>query len=248
VTEVLLSSKAVDEPTTLPVLAMFWGLGGSLVDETGAPVFFTGENAKYLQRIFGFYHDLVTSSAMLTNVTVMDEAATRPYFYSGEALSIGQSSSSIRQIWTDLPETKGDLSVAQYPMPDGKTAVPVLGGFSYGLMTTDPERRAAAWKFIAFMTRSDNMGAIDDALGQLPVRNSVWKTNPFFSTDPLMQKYKLLYDGPMKTRPAVPIYPAISAAISTEVSEVVAGTVTPEQAVAKARDAVVAEYERQKGR
>ncbi|MBV9812480.1 MAG: extracellular solute-binding protein, partial [Acetobacteraceae bacterium] len=247
VAEVMLPANKIDEPTTINTISMFWGLGGQLVDESGAPVFFQGDNATYLAQVFQFCRDLVTRSAMPATVVGMDEAAIRPFFYSGEALAIGQSSSSIRQIWTDFPPAKGDLAVADYPMPPGKTAIPVLGGFSYIVTTADPARRAAAWKFVSFMTSAENMGAIDEALGQLPVRASVWKDNRFFATDPLMQSYKALYDGPLKVRPPVPIYPAISAAISTEVAEVVAGHETPEQAVAKARDAVMAEYNRQNG-
>jgi multiple sugar transport system substrate-binding protein len=243
-TAVLLPAKAVDEPSTMHLLSMFWGLGGSLVDDKGAPVFFKGANATALQQVFQFYRDLATSGTMLPNVTVMDEAAIRPFLYSGEVLAAAQSSSSIKQIWTDVPDTKGDLAVANYPMPKGKTAVTILGGFSYAMTAKDPDRQKAAWKFIQFMTSPDNMGAIDEALGQLPVRNSIWKTNAFFSTDPLMQKYKVLYDGPMQTRPSVPIYPAISAAISTELSDVVAGNITPQDAVTQARDAVLAEYNR----
>ena len=32
----------------------------------------------------------------------------------------------------------------------------------------------------------ETMGAINEALGQLPVRKSVWATNAFFSTNPMM--------------------------------------------------------------
>jgi multiple sugar transport system substrate-binding protein len=247
-TEMLLPAKAVDEPSAIYPISMFWGLGGKLVDEKGAPVFYQGDNGRDLQQVFQFYRDLVANKAMRPGVTVMDEAAIRNFLYSGEAVAIGQSSTNVRQIWTDLPATENDLSLAPLPMPEGKSAVTMLGGFSYALMTTDPDRRKNAWKFIAFMTRADNMGAINDALGQLPVRQSVWKSNQFFSQNPLMQMFKAFYDGPTQMRPSVPMYPAISAAISTEVSEVVAGRVSPEQAVAKARDAVMAEYERQTAR
>ncbi|HEY4199284.1 MAG TPA: extracellular solute-binding protein [Devosiaceae bacterium] len=247
-TAVLLPSKATDEPSTMHMLSLFWGLGGKLVDDKGAPVFFEGDNAKDLAEVYKRYRDMVSEGAMLPDVSVMDEAALRPFFYGGEAFSIGISSSVIKQIWSEQPNTVDDLAVAQYPMPDGDQPVTILGGFSYAMLAKDPARQAAAWKFIQFMSTPENMGAVNETLGQLPVRNSIWKSNQFFSTNPTMMGFKKLYDGSMQTRPSVPIYTTISSAISSQLAGVLSGAVSPEDAVNKARDQVMPEYERQKTR
>jgi multiple sugar transport system substrate-binding protein len=175
----------------------------------------------------------------------MDEAALRPFFYGGEVFAIGGSSSGVRQMWTDFPDLTDDLAVAPYPMPEGKVPVTILGGFAYGMTATDPAKQEAAWKFISFMNSPEVMGKINETLGQLPVRNSIWQTNEFFSTNPMMLSYRSMYEGEMKTRPAVPIYTTISSAISSQLADVISGKLSPEDAVNAARDAVMPEYERQ---
>lgn len=246
ITAELVPAKATEEPSTMHMLAIYWGLGGELVDEEGAPVFFEGDNAAHLATVYGMYRDMVAKGAMLPDVTTMDEGALRPYFYGGEAFAIGGSSSGVRQMWSELPELEEDMAVAPYPMPvEGTEPVTILGGFAYGLTATDPERADAAWKFIEFMTESKNLGDICEALGNLPVRNSIWENNAFFATTPIMASFKQMYDGKMQTRPAVPIYTAISSAISSQLPGVIAGTISPEGAVIAARDAVMPEYERQ---
>jgi multiple sugar transport system substrate-binding protein len=245
----LVPAKAAEEPSTMHMLSVFWGLGGELVDETGKPVFFEGDNAKHLATVYQMYHDMVAAGAMLPDVTTMDEAALRPFFYGGEVFSIGGSSSGVRQMWTDLPELENDLAVASYPMPEaGKAPVTILGGFAYGLTATDPAKAEAAWKFIEFMSSPETMGTINETLGQLPVRNSVWANNAFFSTNAMMAAYKKMYDGEMRTRPAVPIYTAISSAISSQLAGVISGEVSPDEAVKAASEEVMPEYERQETR
>ncbi len=244
----LLPAKAAEEPSTMHMLSIFWGLGGKLVDDTGKPVFFEGDNAKQLASVYQWYHDMVAQGAMLPDVTTMDEAALRPFFYGGEVFAIGGSSSGVKQMWSDVPDLQNDLAVAPYPMPEGKQPVTILGGFAYALTARDPEKMEAGWKFIEFISRPENMGAINETLGQLPVRRSIWDTNQFFSTNTLMVDYKKMYDGEMQTRPAVPIYTTISSAISSQLAGVISGSVSPDDAVLAARDAVMPEYERQKNR
>ncbi len=195
ITAELVPGKATYEPTTMHMLSIFWGLGGELVDDTGKPVFFEGDNGKALAEVYKWYHDMVADGAMLPGITTMDEAALRPFLYDGEAFAVAGSSSGVKQMWSDMPDLQNDLAVAPYPMPAGKSPVTILGGFAYGLTATDPAKAAAGWKFIQFMNSPENMGKLNEVLGQLPVRNSIWSTNEFFSTNSLMKSYKKMYDG-----------------------------------------------------
>ena len=248
VTAEMVPAKANEEPSTMHMLSIFWGLGGELVDETGKPVFFEGENAAHLEAVYQMYRDMVVAGAMGSDVATMDEAALRPFFYGGETFAIGGSSSGVKQMWSELADLENDMAVAPYPMPDGKQPVTILGGYAYALPVGDAETSDAAWKFIEFMTAPETMGAINEAMGQLPVRNSIWENNEFFSTNPMMIDYKKMYDGQMQVRPAVPIYNTISSAISSQLAGVLTGDMTPAAAVAAARDLVMPEYERQQTR
>ncbi len=248
-TSAVMFPGSASELTTLHMLSMFWGLGGDLVDDSGKPIFFEGENRTALEKVYGLYRELAERGFMPDSIATMDENAIRPFFYTRETALVAQSSSSINQIFTDQPAMKGRLGAINYPLPDGKTAVPVLVGWTYGIFAEDKERRDAAWKFVAFVTRPDNLGMLNEVQGQLPVRKSIWDSRAYFSNDPLMKQFKGIFDsGGMKPRPAVPIYPALSAALARQMSEVVTGKMTPAQAVDAARDAVMPEYARMTSR
>ena len=245
---VLLPAKAGDEPSMMHLLAVYWGLGGELVDPEGAPVFFDDTNGPILEKAIDRYVKMVEAGTTVSDIAVMDEAALRPYLYTGEALSIGGSSSNVRQIWSDLPDTADDLAVAPYPMPDGQKAVTILGGNTYAITAADPERQDAAWRFVEFMTSAETMSRMNEAMGHLPVRASIWSSNDFYAETPIMVAFKQLYDGQLRTRPPVALYNSISTAISTQLSSVVSGAMTSEQAVSAARDLVLEEAARQSTR
>jgi len=237
------------ELTTLHMLSMFWGFGGDLVDEDGKPIFFEGDNRVAMEKVYEIYRTLVTEGLMPDSVGTMDESAIRPFFYTGETALVAQSSSSVKQIYADKPDTEGHIGAVNYPLPDGAIAVPVLVGWNYGLFASDPERREAGWKFIEFMTNQENLGMLNETQGHLPVRKSIWTERPFFADNPLMRQFKGIFDtGGMRPRPAVPIYPALSGALSEQMSYVLTGQRTPAEAVDEARDTVMREYERMAGR
>lgn len=236
------------ELTALHMLSMYWGLGGDLVDETGKPVFFEGENRVALEQVYGLYREMVEKGLMPVDVSTMDEAAIRPFFYSGETAAVAQSSSSVTQIYSDMPDTKGDLGAFNYPLPGGAQASPILVGWTYGIFAEDAERKAAAWKFVDFVLKPENLGKLNAAAGHLPIIQSIWDQD-FFKNDPLMQQFKGVFEtGTMRARPNVPIYPTITNAWAVQMADVLSGTITPAQAVDNAREQVMTEYERMSSR
>lgn len=232
------------ELTALHMLSMFWGLGGTLVDDTGKPVFFEGENRAALEQVYALYRELVEKGYMPVDVSTMDETAIRPFFYSGENAMTAQSSSAVTQMYADVPDLQGNLGAFNYPLPGDAIAVPILVGWTYGIFAEDPERKAAAWKFVDFVLRPENLGKLNAAAGHLPIVQSIWDQD-FYKTDPLMVQFKAIFEsGGMRARPAVPIYPALTAAWAQQMADVLAGNITPAQAVDNARDQVMAEYDR----
>jgi len=179
----------------------------------------------------------------------MDEKALRPFFYTGEAAAIANTSSGLQQMYSDAPTLKGNIGVFALPLPDGGRAAPILGGQTWGIFADDDAHKQAAWKLVSFMLQPANLTAIDAAKGYLPVNQAVW-AQPFYAGDPLMQQFKGIFDGAkiVKTRPPVPIYPTISSALSQQVAGILNGTLTPTVAVDQARDIVMAEYTRQSAR
>jgi len=236
------------ELTALHMLSMYWGLGGDLVDETGKPVFFDGENRAALEQVYALYRELTEKGLMPLDVATMDETATRPFFYSGETASVAQSSSAVTQMYSDVPDLKGDLGAYSYPLPGGAAASPILVGWTYGIFAEGAEHKAAAWKFVDFVLRPENLGQLNAAAGHLPIVQSIWE-QPFYRDDPLMQQFKGIFDlGTMRARPNVPIYPTITNAWALQMADVLSGTITPAQAVDNARDQVMTEYDRMSSR
>ena len=232
------------EYTTLHMLPMYWGLGGRLVDDAGAPVFFEGENRAALEKVYQLYRDLVVDGLMPVAVNTMHEKAILPFFYTNEAVMVAESSSRIQQIMTDRPEMKGKLGAANYPLPAGKTAVPVLVGWTWGMFAKDPAHQEAAWRFVQFMTSTENLGRLNEVQGHLPVRKSIWNRD-YFAQNPLMRQFKEIFDASgMRPRPPVAIYPAISDALRTQMGDVLSGKLTPAQAVDNAREMAMEEYHR----
>jgi multiple sugar transport system substrate-binding protein len=239
-----MAPAVTSEVTTLHMLPTFWRMGGKLVDETGKPTFFEGESRVALETIYARYRELAEKGFMPTDVATMDEAATRPYFYTGESATTAQSSSAVTQMYADVPELKGNLGAFNYPNEAGISAVPVLVGWTYGIFAEDPEKQAAAAKFVDFVMQPDNLGPLNAAAGHLPIVESIWEQD-FYKNDELMQQFKAIYEeGGMLPRPPVPIYPAITTAWGAQMADVLAGNITPTQAVDNARDQVMVEYER----
>jgi multiple sugar transport system substrate-binding protein len=233
-----------NEVTALHMLSMFWGLGGELVDESGKPVFFEGKNREALETVYSLYLQLIEAGYMPQDVTTLSESGIRPYFYAAETATAAASSSHVTTFYTDNPALEGNLGAFNYPLPDGASAVPALTGFTYGIFTSDPERQEAAWKFIEFINRPEIIGTLNAEAGHIPVVNEVWDQE-FYRDDPLMQQFRAIVEsGRMKPRPPVPIYPVITNAWSSELAGVIAGSITPSEAVDNAREVVMAEYER----
>lgn len=232
------------ETTALHMLSMFWGLGGQLVDDTGKPIFFEGENRVALETTYSLYRELVEKGYMPTDIATLAESGLHPYFYTGESATIAESSSRVTTFHQDSPALIDNLGAADYPLPGGASPVPMFGGYTYGIFTDDAARRDAAWTFIEFMTRPEILGELNALAGYIPIVNEIWE-QPFYRDDPLMQQFRAIVEsGRMKARPAVPIYPMITSVWSSQVADVIAGKLTPAAAVDNARDFVMQEYER----
>lgn len=233
------------ELTMLYLFPQLLGLGGEIHDDKGKPNFFDPPNREKLARVMQMWRDLVAEGLMPAQVGGMDEVATRPFFYSGETTTIGSSSSFINQFYTDVPKLKGDLGAAPLPLPDGATPVPLLAAWGYVIFTKDPARQDAAKRFIRFMLDPAQLSVLNAVQGHLPVRRSIWEKSPAFSGDALFQQLYVIQNDPrLRERSIFPIYPAIKDALTAQMADVIAGRASPQVAIDRARDQVMAAYRR----
>lgn len=236
------------ELTLLYLFPQFFGLGGQLYDANGKPDFFNSPNREKLEQVMQMWRDLVVMRFMPPEVGSMDEAAQRPFFYSGETLTVGSSTSFTQQMLVDKTSLKDDLAVSPLPMPRGTTPVPIISNWGYSILTKDARRAEVARRFIQHMTSASVLEKLNDAQGHLPIRKSIWEGRNVFSQDPLMISLYKIQNDPRLIAPdsRFAIYPVVRDALSEQMAAVVAGRITPSVAVDRARDAALAGYERMK--
>lgn len=233
------------ELTMLYMMPQFFGLGGELFDATGRPVFQDSPNREKLMQVMSMWRELVERGLMPKTVGAQNEADQRPFFYTRETATIGNATSFVNQYYIDQPDLKGDFGAVTMPMPAGHIAVPPVAGWAYVIFTSDPQRQDVARRFIKHLTQSKVMAKFNAVQGHLPVRHSIWKTEPYFAADPLMQKiYAIHLAAPMKIAGSSPMYPAAREAISGRMADVVAGILAPKDAVDQAGEEVMAAYKR----
>ena len=242
----IMCSSNQSEYTTLHMLPYFWGYGGDLFDAQGKPIFHEGKNREALRRTYEWFGDMVnTHKIMPAEVANLNEKQIVDYFYAGQTVIWPTSSSRMNTLRQNRPDLYPKVGVANYPMEKGYRAVGHLTGWTYGIYTKDPDRQAAAWKFIAALTNPTNLGQLNEAHGHLPVRQSIAESSKFFTEDPVFKEFvELLYAGTVRPRPPVPTYAAASLAISGQVGQIIIGKMTPDQAIDAAAEASLEEWER----
>ena len=239
------------ETTTLHMLGYFWGYGGDLVDSQGKPVFQEGTNREALRKTYQWYYDMVnTHKIMPSEISTMDEGDFDNYYFAGQTVQMARSSSSVMALKQNRPDIYGDLGAANYPMPQGQRGVPHLVGWTYAIFKSkDPARTDAAWRFVATLTNTKNLGVLNETHGHIPVRKSIADNSKFFSEDPVFsQVLGIMFGGPIRPRPPAPIYPVVSGAISEQLGRVIKGELTPDQAIDAAAKIALDEWDRIKSR
>jgi multiple sugar transport system substrate-binding protein len=231
---------------TFATLPFFWGQGGRLVDDEGAPVLDRPSNRQAAVATFRFLERLVEEGVTprrTANVTDYETLA-REARNDQTAMFVGGS----WQISKDFANVvDGDRwqrwQVGEIPMREPDQHATGTGGWAEGAFLPGEEGRAAALKsFVAKFVEPEAMGRYCEAAGLLPTRESVFEQRPYFSEDPYMRRFADLLEHGV-ARPAAPIYATIDTEFETELQRVLTGQATPERAVDTMIGNVTEEYE-----
>lgn len=213
-------------------LPMFWGQGGELVDEKGAPIFGLPPNRDKMIRVLQFMQDTITKGASPSSVL-----ANNDYQQLSAAAIAGDTAMFLGGSW-QLRDLEPSLSKEQFalwdiaPIPQREPGVVATGagGWIWVSFARDPARQKAVAELIQFIESSKNVGVISQLAHQLPARRSVYQQFPFFREDPFHARFGEWLAG-ARARPAVLIYPTISEQLQLAIGYAVSGDKTPEQAV-----------------
>jgi sn-glycerol 3-phosphate transport system substrate-binding protein len=142
--------------------------GKNIVNDNGTEVYLnTPENQQAVQ----FVLDLAkVHKAMPEGVIKWGDAPND--FIAGKAAMIYHTTGSIGLIKSKMDPAK----VGVAPMPAGKKPGAPTGGGNLYVFKTTPEKQAAAWKFVRFMTEPERVAQWSVTTGYIAATNKAWAT------------------------------------------------------------------------
>jgi ABC-type glycerol-3-phosphate transport system substrate-binding protein len=158
------------DPQALFILAQYRHLGGALLDEQDKPFL----DVALLGELFGYYQEYASAEVTpfwLTQYQT-DAQAWQAYTDSQVDLVVTWASRFLK----DRPPNS---LAAPLPMPDGNTST-LARGWSWGLVSGNPETQRLCVQLVEFLTESNFMAAWNQAAGYLPARASAmpgWQTD-----------------------------------------------------------------------
>ena len=225
---------------------MYEALGGTWVDEEGAPILFDGANRDIWATMFAFYIDLLERGLIPPSAVANDQIQQMPDVYAGNVYSFaGNSNFHLRQLQPNLPpEEYEKWAAVPLPYPDeaGFGRYQAGGWLIAPVATGNPAREAAAAAWTLHATGFRALRDTCKAGGWIPTRPAVLQEDPYYAEDPFaLATLEALESG--QVMPMVPILTAMAAAIQTAVTAVASGQATVDEALDAAKEEVDREYE-----
>lgn len=228
------------EGTTFDWLANFWAQGGSLVDDSGRPIFGEGENREKMLNALNYFNELVDSGAAPQRVaTISDYNDFNAAAISGTAASFFGGHWQYFQLQEAMqPDAFAVWEVSELPGPAPDQRATGTGGWTVAAFSEDP----AKIEMCANLIREVYMGPANEVIGDLPTRQSLFETLPTFQEPYFGKLSEYLVSG--HARPGVPIYPEISNQIQIMMGEMLSGSKEPEAALDDAWQRVMDAYDK----
>lgn len=203
--------------------------GKNLMSEDGKKVYFnTPENVEALQ----FWLDLQNKyEAMAKGIVQWTDLPTQ--FLAGEVAMIYHTTGNFANI---RDNAKFNYGVAFLPGAK-RMAAPTGGGNFYITPNLAPEKEAAAWKFIKFMTNPENVANWSIETGYVPTRESAYQTEvlkKYYAEHP---EALVAYEQLPYAKPELTTYnaPQIWRILNDHIQSAVTGEATPQEALDRAQ-------------
>ena len=128
------------------------------------------------------------------------------------------------------PEMQDRWATAPLPAPDGEDApgLSLAGGAGLGIVAGSP-RRDAAWRWIEFLSTSEQQVAFHAISGDLPARRSAWG-DPRLAASPHAQAFRVQLEA-VRSPPKVPEWERIATRIARHAEAVVRGSESAQEAL-----------------
>jgi len=157
--------------------------------------------------------------------------------YKTDDLLAGRVAMTINGPWNyaTLKEQKA-VEVGSFAMPQQSRAATNIGGESLFLFKSNPQTERAAWEFMKFVMSPDFQVDWAIGTGYLPVSKSASANERyavFLGENPFMQTYNNQMPAG-RTRPSIPQYPAVSAALGKHLEAALYGKYSSQEALDRA--------------
>ena len=228
-------------------LPYFWGQGGELVDDDGAPVLGEETNRRAMVNVMSFISELIDTGVTPQRVANIEDVEDLPREGRNDQLAmfIGNNDLIEREFKNVVEDDSWQRwQVAQIPMMEPDQFATGVGGWTEGAFIEGDTGGAAAMKdFISKFVDPDVMARYCAATNFLPTRESAYDSDSYGDNAIEYQDTfrELLQDG--VARPAVPIYSTISSEYRSAIERVITDQATPEEAVDRMVAAVNDEYD-----
>jgi multiple sugar transport system substrate-binding protein len=200
-------------------LEILWGYGGDWIDADTREVLLDRPEA--LQALQFLTRSVGTISPPA--VTTYIEEDTRNLFQNGRAVFLR----NWPYVWTLMADSpmrrEGRVGVAPVVHAPGRTGAATAGGWGFAVSKYTKDRDAA-WQFVEFLTRPEQLRKVQSRMGRIPARKSL--VPPEFL--PILQSARL--------RPLIPEYAQASDILQRWLSAALTGRAQPEHALQQAAD------------
>jgi multiple sugar transport system substrate-binding protein len=207
------------------VLEFIWSNGGEVMEDERIAIH-TPQAIVALK----IMSDIVKSGICPKDVTGFQEEDGRLFFQDGKTLFLR----SWPNVWAlvNRPNSKihGKVGIATLPIgPSGTVSKGCLGGWNL-MINRRSRNKAAAWKFIEFMTGVASQKTNATIAGRLPTRYSVYQDPEVLRKNQYYRQF-LPIILKSKPRPISKVYPAISEIMQNYFFKAVTGQISAEAAI-----------------
>jgi len=202
------------------LLPFIWQNGGEVVSDGGEFTFDSPEVVGALEYYQSFFKEGLTAGSVPEgfDITPAFVQGTHPMFFSGPwHMSLIEETAGA--------DIEGKWAIAKMPEQDSATSF--VGGSD--LVVFKNANKAAAWKFVEYLTSPAVQQKWYSTVSALPSVESAWDSGELSTDDNLSLFGEQLKDA--KTPPVIPRWEQVAAdAVNTEMEKAMIGDATPEQA------------------
>jgi multiple sugar transport system substrate-binding protein len=163
------------------------------------------------------------------SVSMADEESTRWMFGEGRALFMRNWPYAWSLLQGEGSAVRGKVGVVPLPAFSGFASAPILGGWMLAIPSSSAHQEVVV-ELIRFLTSSDTQRKVAVELGYNPARRALYADESLLELRPLLKDlYPILSEA--RPRPVTPYYLLISQAVQPDISAVIVGRKSPDEAL-----------------